>query len=110
MLKIVLLAAALSGVQATAYAAESRDMPVEISVSTKGVNFGRPAEVRDLHVKLARAAVRACDSGEARQMAVIASDQACAKAALDQAIARIDQPVLTAYHRGEPVNTKFAQR
>jgi UrcA family protein len=109
MLKIVLLAAALSGVQATAYAAQ-RDTPVEISISTKGVDFGRPAEVRELHAKLARAAVRACDSGETRMLAVVVSDQACVKAALDQAITKVNQPLLTAYHRGEPANAKLAQR
>jgi UrcA family protein len=113
MFKVVLLAAALSGVQATAYAADFRSMPVEISVSAKGVDFGRPTDVREMHAKLARAAVQACDSGETGILSMVFSDRACAKSALNQAVVNANQPLLTAYHRGEPVNsitTKLAQR
>jgi UrcA family protein len=110
MLKIVLLAAALTAAQTSAYAFEIRDTKVEIFVSTRGVNFGAPSEVVTLHRELERKATLACDSGAPRMLAVASSDQTCAKQALDRAVAKIGQPMLTAVHQGRPVNAQLAQR
>lgn len=113
MLKIVLLTAALSVAQTAAFAADFRDTSTEAFVSTRGVNFGAPDEVRALHVQLERKAARICDSGEPRMLAIAMSDSACAKQAVDRAVAKLNQPLLTAVHEGRPVtaaNAQLAQR
>ena len=113
MLKIVLLTAALSAAQTIAFAADFRDTATEAFVSTRGVNFGEPNDVRALHMQLERKAARICDSGEPRMLAVASSDRACAKQALDRAVAKLNQPLLTAFHEGRPIaapNAQLAQR
>ncbi|MDB5476724.1 MAG: hypothetical protein JWP49_2235 [Phenylobacterium sp.] len=109
MLKIVLLAAALTSAQTSAHAFEMRDTKVEIFVPTRGVNFSAPNEVRSLHRELERKATLACDSGAPRMLAVASSDQACAKQALDVAVAKISQPMLTAFHQGRAIAAPNAQ-
>jgi UrcA family protein len=113
MLKTVLTAAAISTLAVAAHAADFRTDKVEAYVSTRGVNFNDPAQVRTVHEELTRTALRVCDSRMERQLDIAAADRACAKAALDRAIAQVGQPMLTAFHQGQPIEapkTLLAQR
>lgn len=112
MIKVVLMAAALSVTSVAAHAADVRDVQMRTVVPTRGVDFRDPAQIRSLHEQLVRQAAAVCDSGQPRSLAITSSDQACAKAALDRAVAAARQPMLTAYHQGAPIdaNTRLAQR
>jgi UrcA family protein len=107
------MSAAISVAGVSAHAADLRSAKVEAAVSTRGVDFGDAAQVRAMHQQLARVAVRVCDSGMARQLDFTAADRACAQAALDRAVAQVGEPMLTAYHKGQPIQsakTLLAQR
>jgi UrcA family protein len=113
MLKTVLTAAAISTLAVAAHAADLRTAKVEAVISTRGVDFNDPAQVKDVHAALVRTAQQVCDSRVDRQLDFAAADRACAKAALDRAIAQVGQPMLTAFHQGQPIQapkTLLAQR
>jgi UrcA family protein len=112
MFKVVLLATALAVTGVSAHAGDMRDVQVRTVVPTRGVDFRDPVQVQALHAQLARKAAEICDSRQPRSLAISTSDQTCAKAALDRAVATARQPMLTAYHRGAPIDqtTRLAQR
>jgi UrcA family protein len=98
----VLLASALFS---AAQAQDNRE-PTQVRVSTAGVDFSQPASVEAFYGRLHRAAVAACDSHMGRDLAAWAEDRACAKQALNRAVAEIDRPTLLALHAertGQPL-------
>jgi len=116
VLKTLILAAAVT---ASALAAQAdplagyREPTAAIAVSTRGVDLAKPAEVKAFHELLRLKAAHACDSRQPRSLAVIASDRACAREALDRAVAETAAPLLTAYHQGSPIGStpgRFARR
>jgi hypothetical protein len=55
--------------------------------------------VANLYARLRNAAERVCDTAWGPQSLFLSSSQrACVTAALDQAVANVDRPALTAYH------------
>ncbi len=114
MLRLSLLVTAIAvttGVTAQA-AQPPRTEEVVAKVSYAGVDFADPAQVKAFHNRLAHVAADVCDSG-ARELKIIVSDNACAKASLNRAVAELDRPMLTAFHTGAPMtepDRKLARR
>lgn len=103
-MRTIISLAAVAALFATAANAEAirtsdRDV-VSMSVSMAGVDFSDMAQVKAFHQRLASTAVFACDSGmdafAARQ-----SDAACARQALDEAVASANRPTLSVVHGGK---------
>ena len=72
--------------------------PTQIKVSTLGVDFRDPKSVAEFDARLHHAAVTACDSGQSRILATVASDQKCAWASWQTAAKAINQPLLSQLH------------
>jgi UrcA family protein len=82
------------------------------AVSVAGVNFSNPSDVRDVYVRISRAAEAACDSyaGKGR---VSVADRACANRVVTDAVKLLDRPVLTAMHESRGLqqpNRQMASR
>ena len=102
LFKSVVLIAALATTSAAAQTADpltaSREAQIGIFVSTRGINFSDPIQVGDLHRLLARKAEQVCDSANPRRLAVVASDTACARDAVDRAVAQSQEHALMGFH------------
>ncbi|MFL5296770.1 MAG: UrcA family protein [Phenylobacterium sp.] len=85
-----------------------RSAHVQAVVSTKGVDFADLAQVTALHQLLASKAAWVCDSRNPRSLGAVASDRACARAALDRVVRDADRPLLTALHGGGPASMQLA--
>ena len=111
MLKLPLLVTAFTVTMGvTAYAAAPpRTEDVVAKVSYAGVDFADPAQVKSFHGRLAHVAADVCDSGRPREIKIVASDRACAKASLNRAVAELDRPMLTAFHTGAPMTAPDRQ-
>jgi UrcA family protein len=94
----LVIAAAVVGASA-AQAREPARTPTEIRL-TQVVDFHDAGQVQALHLRLGRAARAACDSGMGRDLGAALADARCARDSLDRAVARLDQPTLTALHQG----------
>lgn len=95
MSKIIFAAAAALSLVATApvFAA---DAPAQV-LNTASVDFHNPVAAQAFYAKLARTAAAVCDSGSANPV-FIQQDRACAKQAMADAVARLDQPSVTALY------------
>ncbi|RYG19706.1 MAG: UrcA family protein [Caulobacteraceae bacterium] len=89
---------------APAFAAEP---PAKV-LKTSDVNFRDPAAAQAFYAKLARTAAAVCDSNSANPE-VTQQDRVCAKLALQDAVARLDQPAVTALHNATSAR-QFAAR
>lgn len=72
--------------------AQARD----VAVSTRGVDFSDAQSVDGFHRTLARAAEDACTTPNRRTLAARRAEEQCRAEALADAVADLDQPVLTA--------------
>lgn len=88
---------------APAFAQANRGEITSATVAARGLDFANPRDVRELHALLRRAAQSVCDSHMPRQLSAEISDQRCARQSLDRAVADLGQPMLRAYHAGQPV-------
>ena len=98
---VLMVGALFSGAQAQ----DNRE-PTQVRVSTAGVDFSQPASVEAFYGRLHRAAAQACDSHMGRDLAAWAEDRACARKALNRAVAEIARPTLLALHAqrtGQPL-------
>jgi UrcA family protein len=68
---------------------------IHTRVSTQDVDVNSLASVQRFHAKLASIAKANCDS-HINTAEVIAADKACARQALNDAVAHLNQPMLTA--------------
>jgi len=105
MFKTLFLAGALSAAAMaaqTAHAADlllaSREAPTSVFVPTAGTDFADARQVQALYRTLAARARDACDSASPHRLAVVQSDAACAREALDRAVAALGKPPLTDLH------------
>lgn len=87
--------AALAAGQASAL--ESQRAPVQVRLSTTGVDFQDKAAVKRFYRRLETAAWRACDS-QVPDLSLYSQDVRCAQAATRQAVATLDRPLVTALH------------
>lgn len=85
-----------------AFAAEPTDRADRASVRVQygDLDLGRDAGVDTLYARLRGAARRVCEHSGTRDLRTFAMDSACSDQALDAAIARVNNPHLSARHGG----------
>jgi UrcA family protein len=71
-----------------------------LTVSFGDLDLGNTAGVNTLYARLRSAARRVCGTADLRNLRAVADVKRCRAEALDDAVARIDHPRLTALHRG----------
>jgi UrcA family protein len=80
-------------------AADSRLVEESIEVRYSDLDLDKEAGVANLYVRLKNAAEQVCDIGYRPPALFLSSSwRACVTAALDEAVANVDRPALTAYH------------
>ena len=93
----ILFAAAAALSLASVAPAFATDAPTAV-LNTASVDFHNAAATQAFYAKLARTAAAVCDSGSANPV-FIQQDRVCAKQVMADAVARLDQPTVTAlYH------------
>ncbi len=103
MFKIISRTALVSfviiGAASLAAGANAQDERVEQNqtVSTKDVDFNKPADVRTLYTRLQYAAAAVCTSDGPRDPLTMDADEACKTQSVSNAVSSINQPQLTAY-------------
>jgi UrcA family protein len=71
-----------------------------ITVKYTDLDLNRPADVRILYHRIRFAAKESCGLGEITGSHLkLASWEVCVAGAVEQAVAKVDRPALTAYHR-----------
>ncbi len=101
LVEVVLLCVGLS---CAGMAAAGADTPAEISgVRSAPVRYGdldlnRPADARKLYSRIRLAARHVCGNPDIRNLADVARSQPCLEQAVDDAVARVNSPELTAIH------------
>jgi UrcA family protein len=104
------LAASAAILIATPAFAETRaveDAPAQ-AVSTKGVDFASRDQVKHFYAKLRGAAAAVCDSGSVNPR-FSATDAACEREVMAQAVKVTNKPVLTALYNAQgDANRAFA--
>ena len=98
MTKLILAASAalLIAGPALADTVRAADGAPTLAVSTKGVDFSNPAQVKQFYAKLRGAIASVCDAGSNANFA--RENAACASAVTAQAIKAADKPMLTALY------------
>ncbi len=109
MSKLILAAAAAILIAGPAFAETARaveDAPAQ-AVSTKGVDFASREQVKHFYAKLRGAAQAVCDSGsDAARFS--ATDAACERKVMAEAIKSANKPVLTALYNTQGDSRAFA--
>jgi UrcA family protein len=110
MTKLILAASAAILIAGPAFAETARtvqDAPAQ-AVSAKGVDFASRAQVKHFYAKLRGAAQAVCDSGSANPR-FSATDAACQRQVMAEAVKTMDKPVLTALYNAQgDANHAFA--
>lgn len=97
MRKIIVAVLAVSALASAAQAAGNpADAPAARRLSTANVDFTSSDQVKAFHQRLHRAAREACNSGYVIATQLVDADRQCTEAALAQAVAKVDRPMLTA--------------
>lgn len=102
MTKLILAASVALLIAGPALAESARaaeDAPTQ-TVSTKGVDFANRAEVKHFYAKLRGAAQAVCDSGSTVAR-VSATDAACQRQVMAEAVKGVNKPVLTALYNAQ---------
>jgi UrcA family protein len=100
------IAAAAALMIAAAAAAQTSEAPISVSVHYADLNISQAAGARTLLQRIQSASIPACGGApDIRLLAERAAFEQCRKAAIGQAVARVDSPRLTALasHGVEPV-------
>jgi UrcA family protein len=108
IMKPLLVAASLAAIGLGAHAEplqQNRDVQTAALASTRGVDLSRPAERAALLARLARTAAELCDSRQPRNLAIVASDQACAEASYRRAAAVVGPAVRLAAGSQAPIGS-----
>jgi UrcA family protein len=91
--------AILAGVADLPAVADGRFVEESLEVRYADLNLDKEAGVANLYTRLRNAAEQVCDSHYGPSPLFLSSSQrACVTAALEQAVANVDRPALTAYH------------
>jgi UrcA family protein len=72
-----------------------------VEVSLKGLNLRDAAQADEAYKRLQRAAIAACASSFEFTRREVRRDRACAREALNTAVATLNRPTLTGRHEGE---------
>lgn len=100
-----LVAAALAALVATVAlpaAADGRFIQQSLEVRYDDLDLGKNAGIAQLYGRLRTAAETVCDTGYRPQtLFLVPTWRACLTGALDQAVAEVDRPALTAYHAAQ---------
>jgi len=82
---------------ANAQAGPNGDVP-KITVSLADLDVSKPAGANVLYGRIRGAARAVCGLYDSRLLVMIALSRACYRSAVDNAVAQINQPLLTAVH------------
>jgi UrcA family protein len=104
---VALAATAFTFVGSAAVAAPAT-VTHEATVNYADLNLESPAGIDKLYARLRTAARQVCGSAERSDLAASMYVAECRAKAVAQAVAKIDNPALTARHAGEQ-NARFAQ-
>lgn len=93
------LAMLAAGATVLPAAADGRLVEESLEVRYSDLDLDKAAGVASLYARLQNAAEQVCSIGSGPQGLVLSSsERACVTAALEQAVANVDRPALTAYH------------
>src|SRR5580693_5799934 len=99
---VILLTATLAAGAQVAHAATStNDSARRIDVHFADVNLGSIEGASVLYRRLQNAATSVCDEGNPKDPGSAARVKACIAKAISAAVAQINRPALTAYHRAK---------
>ena len=106
---LAFIAAGLGGwlLASTALAAAPADAPA-VRVAFSELDLTKDAGVERLYARLRHAAAQVCGTNQTRNLGVLRSRDACARAALDRAVEAVHSSRLTARHKGATSGTQFA--
>ena len=113
MIRSILAASLFAAVSATAMSAQAGPLdvyadlnryPASVKVSV-GDRSADPQATQALYSRLRRAAREACNSGVSNRR-VRQEDAACARRALNQTVAQLSRPTLTAVHHDRTARTE----
>jgi UrcA family protein len=98
----VLGLAALAGSAQLPAAADGRFVEQSLEVRYDDLDLGGNAGIAQLYGRLRSAAETVCDTGYRPQtLFLVPGWRACVTGALEQAVAEVDRPALTAYHAAQ---------
>lgn len=97
-IRLAAASALLAGLLVSAAHAENGREPTQVTVSLVGVDFSQPVSTAAFYTRLHIAARKACDSNMGRNLAAKLEDGACARKALNRAVAEIGKPSLLSLH------------
>ena len=108
------LAAAVTACTLVAVAGQAQALTVErdvnlATVAARDVDFQNPASVDSFYKKLRVAAREACHSRNPYDRKVVLADRACAEQAVNQAVASLSRPLLTARAQTAGPSPSFAR-
>jgi UrcA family protein len=93
------LAMLAAGATVLPAAADGRLVEESFEVRYADLDLDKAAGVANLYARLRSAAEQVCSTGSGPQALFLSSsERACVTAALEQAVANVDRPALTAYH------------
>lgn len=81
----------------------------EQRISLRGYDFANASDVVQLHDRLTRAARTQCNYGGDRSLAARQFERACQAAFMDEAIAKVSQPTVTAFYGALDAKQRVAQ-
>lgn len=116
LVSILAIALTVPALSTPAMAEDTDRETVQITISTYGVNFENPREVKALFGRIQHAAREACDSDADRFMEIRNEDRQCARRAVEQAVRSLNEPHLLAMiddlqgHQGHNVLAVAASR
>jgi UrcA family protein len=75
------------------------DPAPQVSVRFTDLDLTRTEGAAALYQRLQRAAASVCGSADTKDLPGVTRVHACIRTAIDEAVAKVDQPTLTAYYR-----------
>lgn len=101
MLRAILAASVLAAAAFSAAGAHAQDTQ-SASVSTRDVDFNKPADVKQLYGRIRDAAYAVCESDAPATMFTAARERECANTATRNAVRNLDKPLLNEVAAGRP--------
>ena len=110
MFRAIITASVLAAAAFSAAGAQAQDTQ-STSVSTRDVDFNKPADVRQLYGRIRDAAYSVCQSDASSNMFTAARERECANTATRNAVRNLNKPLLNEVAQGHPnTNSQMAMR
>jgi len=110
MFRAILAASILAAAAFSAAGAHAQDTQ-STSVSTRDVDFNKPADVKQLYGRIRDAAYAVCESDAPATMFTAARERECANTATHDAVRNLNKPLLNEVALGRPnTDSQMAMR